>query len=350
VSNEHKSIAIGDTSNSGNPRSMTTWSVEEALAARVNAWKNWLCAAGSENLHVTADGNLFSATCRVGGHLGNVFEGKMSLPSEWITCTKEWCMCGADMQLRKSKSAQEISAAQSALPPEATFDSINGKIQHAKDSSWVAPAQFEAHQHFPKSITWDISRRCNYSCSYCHPSVSNQYDSHHSAKTLIEAIDRLNGRFCKGIKTKWVITGGEPTMNPAFIEVVDRINGHGHLIHVQSNGSRGPNYFRELINKACVGLSCHLEEGATDRFVETCRAVVDEKTVSPDAGRMWFGIRVMVGPGRLNEALDIRNKLLEIPSFNEKAFINFSPLYQRLKQDQLMEYSAQELEQILKYS
>jgi len=350
VSNEHKSIAIGDTNETGSPKSTTTWSVEEALAARVNGWKNWLCAAGSENLHITADGNLFTATCREGGFLGNVFEGKMSLPSEWITCTKEWCMCGADMQLRKARSASELNAAQGALPAEMIASSIGEKIQHAKSGTWVAPAQYEAHRHFPKSITWDISRRCNYSCSYCHPSVSNQYDSHHSAKTLIEAIDRVNKRFCKGVKTKWVITGGEPTVNPAFMEAVERINGHGHLIHVQSNGSRGASYMRELIRKACVGLSCHLEADATDRFIETCAAIIDEKTANEEAGRMWFGVRVMVGPGRLNEAHEIRKRLLEIPAFEANGFINFSPLYQRMKQDQLMAYQAEELKELLKFA
>jgi pyruvate-formate lyase-activating enzyme len=349
VSNEHKSIAIGDTDENGNAKAMTTWSVEEALAARVNEWKNWLCAAGSENLHITADGNLFAATCRVGGFLGNVFEGKMSLPTQWITCTKQWCMCGADMQLRKAKSEESRSAAIGKLPPNVAV-AIDTKQQLAQLGTWVAPAQYAAHQAFPKSITWDLSRRCNYSCSYCHPSVSNQFDAHHSARTLTEAIDRLNERFCKGIPSKWVITGGEPTANPAFMEAVDRINSHGHLIHVQSNGSRGPAYLRELINKACVGLSCHLEAEATDRFIETCRAIVEEKTKSTEAGRMWFGVRVMVGPGRLDEALQVREKLLEIPSFTEKAFINFSPLYQRLKQDQLMEYSKQELQAILKHA
>lgn len=350
MSNEHKSIAIGDTNEAGSPQSMATWSVEEALAARVNGWKNWLCAAGSENLHITADGNLFTATCRVGGFLGNVFEGKMSLPSQWITCTKEWCMCGADMQLRKAKSHSSLTASQSALPGEAATSSIGEKIQNAMRATWVAPAQYEAHRHFPKSITWDISRRCNYSCSYCHPSVSNQHDSHHSAKTLVDAIDRLNERFCKGVKTKWVITGGEPTVNPAFMEAVDRINQHGHLVHVQSNGSRGSAYLRELIKKACVGLSCHLEAGATDRFIESCAAVIDEKTKNEEARRMWFGVRVMVGPGRLSEALEIRKRLLEIPSFNENGFINFSPLYQRMKQDQLMDYPADELKEILQYA
>lgn len=348
VSNDHKSIAIGNTDENGLAKSMTTWSVEEALAARVNSWHDWLCAAGTENLHITADGNLFSATCRVGGFLGNIYEGKLSLPAQWIACTKKWCMCGADMQIRKSRTLGSQEATRRPLPPEVVANTFDEKTQAALLGNWVAPAQYAAHQHFPKSITWDISRRCNYACSYCHPSVSNQFDSHHSARTLIAAIDRLNEKFCLGVKTKWVITGGEPTINPAFMEAVDRINSHGHLIHVQSNGSRGAEYLRELINKACVGLSCHLESGATDRFIETCRAVIDEKTKNETARRMWFGIRIMVGPGRLTEAMQIRERLMAIPAFSEHGFINFSPLYQRLKQDVLMAYSPDELTEITK--
>lgn len=348
VSNEHKSIALGRTDESGVSSQMTAWSVEEALAARINGWKGWHCAAGSENLHITPDGNLFAATCRVGGFLGNVFEGKLSLPQKWIECTKDWCMCGADMQLRKAKSIDQIEAACGPLPPNIIDDGHEIRKAEALRANWVAPAQYEAHRHFPKSITWDISRRCNYACSYCHPSVSNQFDSHHSARTLAEAVDRINERFCKGVKTKWVITGGEPTLNPAFVETVDRINSYGHLIHVQSNGSRGPDYFRQLIHKACIGLSCHLEAGASARFIETCAAIVDEKSKSESASRMWFGVRIMVGPGRLQEAVLIHDQIVQIPGFSEKGFINFSPLYQRLKQDRLMDYDPAELKEILR--
>ncbi len=358
---DHKSVAICDIqfdsglSGKANAEvsSKTLWSVEEALASRVNSWENWLCAAGTENLHISADGNLFSATCRVGGYLGNVFEGQMSLPEKWITCTKKWCMCGADMQIRKTKDPRLVSMARNPLPKDAEAESLGDatkRVNAALSANLVVPAQHEAHAAFPKSITWDLSRRCNYACSYCHPSVSNQFDSHHSQKTLLEAVDRLERRFCRGEKAKWVFTGGEPTINPAFMDVVDRINSYGHTIHVQSNGSRGPAYFRELIAKACVGLSLHLEADATERFFETCAAVIDEKDKNETASRMWFGVRIMVGPGRVAEAIAIKRRLNEIPGFSKWAHINLSPLYKRLKQDELMEYAEEEFRQLLQHA
>lgn len=352
---DHKSVAICDvkTGESAQASSKTLWSVEEALAARVNSWEGWFCAAGSENLHISADGNLFSATCRVGGYLGNVFEGQMSLPAQWISCTKKWCMCGSDMQIRKTKDAALISRARDQLPENAEAEQrqeVEGRVRAALAANLVVPAQHEAHLAFPKSITWDLSRRCNYACSYCHPSVSNQHDSHHSEATLLEAVDRIERRFCRGEKSKWVFTGGEPTINPAFVTVVDKINSYGHTIHVQSNGSRGAAYFRELISKACVGLSMHLEAGATDRFLETCQAIVNEKANNPSASKMWFGVRIMTGPGRVSEAIAIKRRLFEIEGFDKWAHINLSPLYKRLKQDELMEYSAEEFAELLQHS
>ena len=349
---DHKSVAICDLKSGKEASSKTLWSVEEALAARVNSWEGWFCAAGSENLHISADGNLFSATCRVGGYLGNVFEGQMSLPEKWIVCTKKWCMCGADMQIRKAKNAELIASARQPLPKDADVESqgdVAKRAAAALAANLVVPAQHDTHLAFPKSITWDLSRRCNYSCSYCHPSVSNQYESHHSQRTLLEAVDRLERRFCRGEKAKWVFTGGEPTINPAFMDVVDRINSYGHTVHVQSNGSRGPAYFRELIAKACVGLSLHLEADAVDRFLETCAAIVDEKETNELASRMWFGVRIMVGPGRVEEAIALKRRLQEISGFSKWGNLNMSPLYKRLKQDELMDYSKDEYQELLRH-
>lgn len=351
---EHKSVAICKVSDDEKSykASKTLWTVEEVLTARVNSWEGWFCAAGSENIHISADGNVFSATCRVGGYLGNVFEGQLSLPKAWLKCTKKWCMCGADMQIRKTKSLELAKRSREPLPPDAEVETAGdpvGRLAAAQSANLVVPAQHEAHLAFPRSVTWDISRRCNYACSYCHPSVSNQYDSHHSKRTLIEAVERVHRRFCDGEKAKWVFTGGEPTINPAFMDVVGKINSLGHTIHVQSNGSRGSDYFRELINRACVGLSLHLEAGANDRFLDTCRAIIDEKQRSKLASQMWFGVRIMVGPGRLRQALEIKRRLQDISDFSRFAQINLSPLYKRLKQDELMEYSQDEFQELMKH-
>lgn len=333
MSDTSESVTLCASSNGALSES---FSVERLLTSRQNSWRDWYCSAGTENLHITPDGNVLTATCGVGGILGNVFDTaskkSLNLPQSWIQCTKQWCMCGSDMQLRKARSLAFRARTYEPTPEN------RGRVDRA---DWVVPAQFEAHTRFPKSITWDLSRRCNYSCSYCHPDVSNHTDPHRSQDELFAAVDEIEKQFCKGISTKWVFTGGEPTLNPAFVDLVDRINSRGHLVHVQSNGSRGPDYFSTLAQKACVGLSLHIEsvrESALERFLSTVCAMLDARS------SFWLGVRIMVPPGTIEEALKIRERLIdESQKRNGVLHVHLSPLYERLKQDQLQRYEPDEL-------
>ncbi len=329
----HQSVSLCQLTTAGCRRQ--DFSVEELLAARRNSWRDWLCSAGTENLHISPDGDAYAATCRVGGVYGNVFDGRLELPTQWIRCTKTWCMCGADMQLRKAR----IKAFQvrSAEPLPTRTDKVT-------EPDWVSPTQEEAHRRFPKTITWDLSRRCNYSCSYCHPSVSNHTDAHWTREKIWAALDVIELQFCRGVAAKWVFTGGEPTLNPSFMEMVDRLSAAGHLLHVQSNGSLGPDYFARLAQKACVGLSLHLESYNRERFLQTVGAML--ASGSP----YWLGVRIMVPPGRSGEAVEMKDDLLRLPGASEHLNINMSPLYQRLNQDQLQEYSKSELDLILRFA
>jgi len=49
------------------------------------------------------DGEVYRATCRVGGSLGNIYEGNFENPSDSITCTRNWCTCAADIPITKIK-------------------------------------------------------------------------------------------------------------------------------------------------------------------------------------------------------------------------------------------------------
>ena len=68
-----------------------------------NQFKGWTCNAGIESLMINWDGEVHRATCRVGGSLGNIYNGTFSVPSDSITCTRDWCTCAADISLTKIK-------------------------------------------------------------------------------------------------------------------------------------------------------------------------------------------------------------------------------------------------------
>lgn len=74
-----------------------------------NKFEGFKCAAGIESLMINWDGEVHRATCRVGGSLGNIYKGGFQAPEEWITCTRKFCTCAADIPLTKvNEQAQEI--------------------------------------------------------------------------------------------------------------------------------------------------------------------------------------------------------------------------------------------------
>lgn len=66
-----------------------------------NNFKGWTCNAGIESLMINWDGEVHRATCRVGGSLGNIYQGTFTIPSEPIICTRDWCTCAADIPISK---------------------------------------------------------------------------------------------------------------------------------------------------------------------------------------------------------------------------------------------------------
>ena len=81
-----------------------TCNVNDMLILKTNKFKGWLCNAGLESLMINWYGDVHRATCRVGGSLGNIYNGTFQFPIDPIVCTREWCTCAADINLTKIKN------------------------------------------------------------------------------------------------------------------------------------------------------------------------------------------------------------------------------------------------------
>jgi MoaA/NifB/PqqE/SkfB family radical SAM enzyme len=73
----------------------------DVIKLHLNKFKDWSCNAGLESLMINWNGDVHRATCRVGGSLGNIYNGTFSIPAEPIICDREWCTCSADIPLTK---------------------------------------------------------------------------------------------------------------------------------------------------------------------------------------------------------------------------------------------------------
>ncbi|MBK7843028.1 MAG: radical SAM protein [Bdellovibrionales bacterium] len=301
-----------------------SFSAEELMARELNSWQGWLCAASVENLCVTHDGNIFGAVCREGGFLGNVFESFVDLSTEFILCKKRWCMCGTDMALRKFRSPEHRQLAY--------LDPVKELADAPLEALAVQPIY--QSQCIPKQVTWEISRRCNYSCSYCPPSSSNNYEAHRSWGSLKQGLQNIFRAFVKNDQCKFHFSGGEPTINPSFVDLLKWIKdrppenkpGSQHYCHVTTNGSRQPEYYEELISYTQIGISVHFEFADQEKLLETIQAIVEKKKASADLRWQWFGVRLMVPPGYGPQAETLTRKIYEIPDFRNYGQLNISPI------------------------
>jgi len=75
----------------------------DVIKLHMNKYKGWACNAGIESLMINWDGDVHRATCRVGGSLGNIYEGNFVAPSNPVTCDRDFCTCAADIPLTKTK-------------------------------------------------------------------------------------------------------------------------------------------------------------------------------------------------------------------------------------------------------
>lgn len=75
----------------------------DIIKLHLNQYKGWSCSAGIESLMINWDGDVHRATCRVGGSVGNIYDGTLVVPTENITCDRNFCTCAADIPLTKFK-------------------------------------------------------------------------------------------------------------------------------------------------------------------------------------------------------------------------------------------------------
>jgi MoaA/NifB/PqqE/SkfB family radical SAM enzyme len=73
----------------------------DVIKLHLNKYKDWTCNAGIESLMINWDGDVHRATCRVGGSLGNIYEGTFIAPIEPVICDRNFCTCSADIPLTK---------------------------------------------------------------------------------------------------------------------------------------------------------------------------------------------------------------------------------------------------------
>lgn len=305
-------------------------STDELVGRKLNDFKDWLCGMGVQSLHVDMDGDVYGASCRVLGKLGNVFT-EFTIPQDWVKCPRELCSCGADLFIPKARTERDLPLLRKTYSQPRQFE---------QQLETIAPGELagieRTHASAEKQIYWEIGRRCNYNCSYCWPWIHNNHEKHKTLADLLSATNRILTLFAGTGKVNFIISGGEPTLNPDFLDWVRYISAMGHTLSMHSNGSRLPDYYRELIQYGNLNLSAHFEFWNRDRFVRVVEAVTDEKVQRKNAGVGHLEIKLMMAPGRRTEALELEDRLKAIPEFINYCTWAFVPIRDGNMGDQVM--------------
>jgi pyruvate-formate lyase-activating enzyme len=283
------------------------WSTDELVGAKLNYLTEWKCGAGVDSLFIDMDGIVWTASCRVGGKLGSVWSD-FSVPNDWIDCKRNICSCGADLFIPKSKTIEfkPLLRKSMGLPTE-----IN--LRDNNQTSFVSMER--THASNQKQIYWEIGRRCNYDCGYCWPWIHNNTDPHKSLEELMTATRLIEEKFTKGEKVNFIISGGEPTVNKHFLDWLRYLNSCGHHVSLHSNGSRLPEYYKEIIHYGDLNLSVHFEFYDKDKFIKVVSAVVEEKVKCKNINVGHLEIKFMMPPHNRTNALELEQELKAIPDF-----------------------------------
>jgi MoaA/NifB/PqqE/SkfB family radical SAM enzyme len=156
-------------------------------------------------------------------------------------------------------------------------------------------------------VNWMLHDRCTYNCSYCPPANKAGNDDWLSIDFSKQFADRLEEWLTATNKNENVMvsfTGGEPTVWPKFIELVDYINSKGWMITMTTNGSRSLAWWQENQQKFYkINFSFHSEFADKAEFLEKVTYLTTQRNPS------LFGITVMMNPFRWDYCTEMASEL-----------------------------------------
>lgn len=158
----------------------------------------------------------------------------------------------------------------------------------------------------PMMITWDTGRRCNFDCSYCDLSRHNltspltPYNELLNTYKFIEDYAAIYNQK----KANIAFTGGEPTVNPAFWQLIDQI--HGFTLGLTTNGTFSKNKI-DIIQKKFVAatISWHAE------INEVLRNKALENALTLHKNNFDIRVNVMMHTDYWQESVNAYNMLVE---------------------------------------
>lgn len=296
----------------------TDHSTDEFVARGLNHFEGWRCAAGTRSIAIKPNGRVKAASCSVGNILGNIFED-MKFTDNWTVCPFNVCSCGADLFIPKARTHGDVEIL------SRTMGRASNKELRREDVQSIVAVE-RTHDSARRQVFWELTHRCNYDCSYCQPIVHNKTDKFRPYEDILRATERLCESYGRGEPMNFIVSGGEPTLQPQFLDWVRLLSLIGHHVSIHSNGSRQPSYYKQLIKYCDINLSLHFEFWRPERFLKVVETVTRAKVERENKGVGHLEVKIMMPPGGLAQTQEIIEQFQAFEGFSSHCTVSVVPI------------------------
>jgi len=116
----------------------------------------------------------------------------------------------------------------------------------------IVPIKVEpASQTKLKFVEWMLHNVCNHDCSFCGNSIKDGSKRWLTIDKYKEYADKIIN-LCNNQPFWMQFTGGEPTLFPELLDLMDHVKSKGAYVSLISNGTRTLRWWEELRQKKCL--------------------------------------------------------------------------------------------------
>ena len=133
--------------------------------------------------------------------------------------------------------------------------------------------------HEPNDITiqWSMGNNCNFECEYCPTQLHDGSLGWHETNKYVDIIEKICVHYAEQNKTvNFELIGGEVTVIPGFLEILQKIKEHNGRSIVFTNGSRTRNWWskaKHYIDDLII--SFHINSMHEDDLINVAEEISD---------------------------------------------------------------------------
>jgi len=152
----------------------------------------------------------------------------------------------------------------------------------------LAPRTFDLIEHSNADhartvlVDWMLGNSCSYACSYCPKALHDGSVRWQRAEDVVAFYDLLHAHYVRhrGRRVWLQFTGGEPTMHPQIIRLLEAASERGFAVSLISNASRTLRFWQRIApHLDSVILTYHNEFAALDHFRDVGRHLAETMPV-----------------------------------------------------------------------